>query len=396
MSAVDEVAGLPGGAAVAEIARKVETAQPQAVRDIATHWRESAGKCGDGGKSVTGAVNALDGAWEGGSADAFTGYMGNFTKAGTSVSEALTNAASGLDAAAGALENAKSAVDKRCEGLLTEVRNWDAAHPQPKDGERDAAIKPLCDAAKGDVQKSVDAANNELTNALNTVKGAVNIGSKFSALPAPGDQSFAPAPGRTIDWKAKPEPVTATTTQSTPTPASPAAAAGGGGGHGGGGGGGGGESSGGGGGGGGGGDMGGGGGGGLGPSGGPPDSGSPAPQGQVKEWIEEAMKILQENGVDTSKMSENDIWAIIQHESGGNPHAINNWDSNAAAGHPSKGLMQCIDSTFQSNKLPGHDDIYNPVDNIIAGVRYSISRYGSVSNVPGIKAMSHGGAYQGY
>src|SRR5437763_189636 len=83
----------------------------------------------------------------------------------------------------------------------------------PKDGERDAAIKPLCDAAKGDVQKSVDAANNELTNALNTVKGAVNIGSKFSALPAPGDQSFTPAPGRTIDWKAKPEPVTATTTQ---------------------------------------------------------------------------------------------------------------------------------------------------------------------------------------
>jgi SLT domain-containing protein len=108
------------------------------------------------------------------------------------------------------------------------------------------------------------------------------------------------------------------------------------------------------------------------------------------------MKILQENGVDTSKMSENDIWAIIQHESGGNPHAINLWDSNAKAGHPSKGLMQCIDGTFQSNKLPGHDDIYNPVDNIIAGVRYSIARYGSVSNVPGIRAMSHGGAYQGY
>ncbi|AHI01936.1 hypothetical protein GCM10010174_85880 [Kutzneria viridogrisea] len=392
MSAVDEVAGLPGGGAVAEIARKVENAQPQAVRDIAQHYRQAAGKCEEGGKAVTSSVNALDGAWEGGSASAFTTYMGNFTKAGSSVSEALNNAAGGLEAAAGTLETAKSTVDRRCEGLLTEVRNWDAAHPQPKDGERDAAIKPLCEAAKGDVQRAVDTANHELSSALNTIKGAMNIGSKFSALPAPGDQPFSPAPGRTIEWKAKPEPVTSTGSQSADTHSGQGqgTGAGSGSGGGGGGGGGGGDYS-------GGGGDGGGGGGGLGPSGGPPGGGGgPAPQGQVKEWIEEAMKILQENGVDTSKMSENDIWAIIQHESGGNPHAINLWDSNAKAGHPSKGLMQCIDSTFQSHKLPGHDDIYNPVDNIIAGVRYSISRYGSVSNVPGIRAMSHGGAYQGY
>jgi WXG100 family type VII secretion target len=379
MSAVDDVAGLPGGGAVADIARKVEKAQPQAIRDMAKHWRDSASKCDSQGKAVTSAVNALDGAWSGGSADAFTAYMGNFTKAGGSMSEALNNGAAALESAATAVEQAKSAVDSRCEGLLGEVRSWDAAHPQPEDGEREAAIAPLCEAAKGDVQKSVDAANNELSNALNQLKSATFIGSKFSVLPAPGEQTFVPGPGRTIDWKANPDPNPANT--ATETQHSGGGGGGGGGGsHGGAGGGG--E---------------GGGGGGLGPSGGPPEGGGgPAPQGQVKEWIEEAMKILQENGVDTSKMSENDIWAIIQHESGGNPHAINLWDSNAKAGHPSKGLMQCIDGTFQSNKLPGHDDIYNPVDNIIAGVRYSIARYGSVSNVPGIRAMSHGGAYQGY
>ena len=378
MSAVDDVAGLPGGGAVAEIARKVEKAQPQAIRDVAKHWRDSASKCDNQGKAVTSAVNALDGAWSGGSADAFTAYMGNFTKAGGSMSEALNNGAAALESAANTVEQAKSAVDSRCEGLLGEVRSWDAAHPQPKDGEREAAIEPLCDAAKGDVQKTVDAANNELSNALNQLKSATFIGSKFSTLPAPGEQTFVPGPGRTIDWKANPDP------NPTNTSTQPQHSGGGSGGGGGGGGsyGGGGD---------------GGGGGGLGPSGGPPEGGGgPAPQGQVKEWIEEAMKILQENGVDTSKMSENDIWAIIQHESGGNPHAINLWDSNAKAGHPSKGLMQCIDSTFQSHKLPGHDDIYNPVDNIIAGIRYSIARYGSVSNVPGIRAMSHGGAYQGY
>jgi SLT domain-containing protein len=58
--------------------------------------------------------------------------------------------------------------------------------------------------------------------------------------------------------------------------------------------------------------------------------------------------------------------------------------------------MQCIDSTFNAHKLPGHDNIYNPVDNIIAGVRYAIDRYGSVSKVPGVEALARGDAYVGY
>ena len=380
MSAVDDVAGLPGGGEVADIARKVEKAQPSAVRDIATHWRDSASKCDNQGKAVTSAVNALDGAWSGGSADGFTAYMGNFTKAGGSMSEALNNGAAALESAASALEQAKSAVDSRCEGLLGEVRSWDAAHPQPKDGEREAAIEPLCAAAKGDVQKTVATADNELSNALNQLKGATFIGSKFSALPAPGEQTFVPGPGRTLDWKAKPEP----TPTNTATETQHAAGGGGGGGHDGGGAGGGG-----------GGGDGGGGGGGLGPSGGPPGGGGPAPQGQVKEWIDEAIKVLQENGVDTSKMSSTTSGRSSSTSPAATRRRSTLWDSNAKAGHPSKGLMQCIDSTFQSNKLPGHDDIYNPVDNIIAGVRYSIARYGSVSNVPGIRAMSHGGAVPG-
>jgi SLT domain-containing protein len=46
--------------------------------------------------------------------------------------------------------------------------------------------------------------------------------------------------------------------------------------------------------------------------------------------------------------------------------------------------------------VPGHDDIFNPVDNIIAGVRYAISRYGSISNVPGVVKVHNGGSYVGY
>ncbi|WP_236790511.1 transglycosylase SLT domain-containing protein [Amycolatopsis sp. GM8] len=138
---------------------------------------------------------------------------------------------------------------------------------------------------------------------------------------------------------------------------------------------------------------GGGGGGGMGPSGGPPVG---QPPGNVQQWIEEAIKELQAAGVNVTDADIKNIWAIIQHESGGNPNAINLWDSNATAGHPSKGLMQCIDSTFNGNKLPGHDNIYNPVDNIIAGVRYTIGRYGSIANTPGLASMAHGGGYVGY
>ena len=125
----------------------------------------------------------------------------------------------------------------------------------------------------------------------------------------------------------------------------------------------------------------------------PPTTAVAGTQGQ---WIDEALRVLAQNGYDTDQINPAAIATIIAHESSGNPHAINLWDSNAAAGHPSKGLMQTIDSTFDAYALPGHRDIWNPVDNIIAGVRYSIDRYGSVNNVPGVAQLNGGGSYVGY
>lgn len=119
-------------------------------------------------------------------------------------------------------------------------------------------------------------------------------------------------------------------------------------------------------------------------------------RGGVQDWIRQATAILAENGVDPDKMKADDIATIIEHESGGDPDAVNNWDSNADKGTPSKGLMQTIGPTFEANKLPGHDDITDPVDNIIAAVRYAIRRYGSVSEVPGVEAVARGGSYVGY
>lgn len=126
----------------------------------------------------------------------------------------------------------------------------------------------------------------------------------------------------------------------------------------------------------------------------PPASGGPA--GQVGDWIRQATGILTAQGVPADKMNPDDLATIIDRESGGDPDAVNNADSNAAKGTPSQGLMQTIGPTFDSYKLPGHDDIRDPIDNIIAGVRYAIARYGSVSEVPGIEALGRGASYVGY
>lgn len=120
------------------------------------------------------------------------------------------------------------------------------------------------------------------------------------------------------------------------------------------------------------------------------------PTGDQAEWIREAIRVLRENGYDIDDSEAATIALIIERESGGNPNAINLWDSNAAAGIPSKGLMQTIDPTFNSYSLPGHGDIWNPVDNIIAGTRYAIERYGSLGNVPGVVGVSNGTGYVGY
>lgn len=63
-------------------------------------------------------------------------------------------------------------------------------------------------------------------------------------------------------------------------------------------------------------------------------------------------------------------------ESGWNPNAQNNWDSNAAKGDPSRGLFQTIGSTFNAYKVRGHNNILAPLDNTIAAFRYMLAAYG--------------------
>ena len=113
-------------------------------------------------------------------------------------------------------------------------------------------------------------------------------------------------------------------------------------------------------------------------------------------WICAAEHALEQHGVSRGLLSTSAADIVVQHESGANPHAYNGWDSNAAAGHPSEGIAQVIGPTFHAYALPGHHNIWNPVDNMIAAFRYAISRYGSMNNIPGVVNVRQGGSYVGY
>ena len=117
----------------------------------------------------------------------------------------------------------------------------------------------------------------------------------------------------------------------------------------------------------------------------------------ISLWTCEAFHVLAAHGEPRQLLDPGAVAIIAQGESGGNPAAVNNWDSNAAAGTPSTGLMQTIAPTFQQYCLTGHcGSMLNPVDDIIAATRYADSRYGGVANVPGVQAVRSGGSYVGY
>ncbi|GAA2926312.1 LysM peptidoglycan-binding domain-containing protein [Streptomyces enissocaesilis] len=98
-------------------------------------------------------------------------------------------------------------------------------------------------------------------------------------------------------------------------------------------------------------------------------------------WIKESLAIMAKHGIPGTY---DGIHRNIMRESSGNPMAINNWDSNAAAGTPSKGLLQVIQPTFQAYHVPGTSlDSYDPVANITAACNYAADRYGSIDNVNG-------------
>lgn len=101
--------------------------------------------------------------------------------------------------------------------------------------------------------------------------------------------------------------------------------------------------------------------------------GNPAGDG-VSRWRKYVKKALGALHLSTSGAMVNRVLRQITTESAGNPKAMGGTDG-LNDGH-AEGLMQVKPGTFAANKLPGHNDIWNGYDNILAGINYAKHRYG--------------------
>lgn len=111
----------------------------------------------------------------------------------------------------------------------------------------------------------------------------------------------------------------------------------------------------------------------------------------VGQWRSTVIRALKMEGQYSAANVARTLFQM-QTESGGNPRAINLWDSNAKKGIPSKGLMQVIDPTFRAYARNGFDkNIYDPLSNILASIRYAVSRYGSLARAYRGKGYVNGG-----
>ncbi|WP_309132633.1 tape measure protein [Brevibacterium sp.] len=129
------------------------------------------------------------------------------------------------------------------------------------------------------------------------------------------------------------------------------------------------------------------------------DINDPGGQGAgVGRWTDTVKQALTMLGQPTSQAMINTVLRRMKQESGGNPKAINNWDINAKRGTPSKGLMQVIGPTFKAYAMKGFkSNIYDPLSNILASMRYALARYGSLSKAYNRKGgYAKGGLIQGF
>ncbi|MEE6669653.1 peptidoglycan DD-metalloendopeptidase family protein [Pediococcus acidilactici] len=107
----------------------------------------------------------------------------------------------------------------------------------------------------------------------------------------------------------------------------------------------------------------------------------------VHRWKSYVKSALSKLGLSTSASMVSRVLRQINTESGGNPKAMGGTDG-LADGH-AEGLMQVKPGTFSAYHLPGHNNIWNGYDNLLAGLNYAKHRYGS-----GLSFLGNGHGYE--
>ena len=94
----------------------------------------------------------------------------------------------------------------------------------------------------------------------------------------------------------------------------------------------------------------------------------------ARKIIKQAQNIL--GGRYKSPAITEHMMKLAKRESNFDPKAVNNWDSNAQRGTPSKGMFQMIEPTFRANAKPGYTNFSNPLHQAISDLRYIVRTYG--------------------
>lgn len=93
----------------------------------------------------------------------------------------------------------------------------------------------------------------------------------------------------------------------------------------------------------------------------------------ARRAIQRAQSIL--GGRYKSSYITEQMMRVAKRESNFQAGAVNNWDSNARAGIPTKGMFQMIEPSFRAYAKPGHGNILNPTDEAISAMRYIVGKW---------------------
>lgn len=109
----------------------------------------------------------------------------------------------------------------------------------------------------------------------------------------------------------------------------------------------------------------------------------------VARWTSYVKKALRLNGLPANGAYVGAWLRQINTESGGNPRAIGGNDGLADGN--ATGLLQTKPGTFRAHAFPGHGQIFNGFDNMLAAIHYAKARYGASGM---LSVIGHGHGYE--